>query len=150
LLRGRGNNDAQVLNCTAETGTFCPRGFASKYFITWSSPWRLEQSQAVPTDGTESRETWWRSVTRRDLSPSALPSCLTRWLMEMASFHLLQGDSFRLRLISAFLPALQTGQHRVLQSCHHRNGTATIQWPPNRPSFSWNKFELSHYGAADL
>lgn len=35
-FRGKGNNDAQVLNCTMETDTFCSHGFVSNRLITRS------------------------------------------------------------------------------------------------------------------
>lgn len=47
--------------------------------------------------GTWSRAKWCLLMAqRRDLSTLALPSCLTSWLMETASFHGLQCNSFRL------------------------------------------------------
>lgn len=79
-----------------------------------------------------------------------LPLCQASWLMETASFHRLQRDSFRLLLISALLSAPYTGQCWVRQWSHHRNDMASIYWPPNCVSLSWNKFELSYYGASDL
>lgn len=149
LFRGRENNYVQVLKCT-ETDILCKCGLSANiwllgaFFRAWS------------------RARWWLAVALKEeehggsQSPEetfftcALPSCLTTWLMETASFHQSQWDSFKLFLSSALLWALYTAQCRVLQWSHHRNDMMSMYWPPNCVSWSWNKFELSYYGASDL